>query len=152
MTEIYVNMNRCNRKRRIFEIITCSAMILWGISYFAKDYPLNSFNIILGVLLFSFGGARLFIALSAHSSFAAKYVNLNGEVISYRQGSFSREKQIHWAEITTVQLNKRMVKIDYHQSQSVELFDFTHATDEDLTKFNETISAIASARGIKVEK
>jgi len=150
MTDVYVNMNRCNRKRRIYEIITCSAMILWGISYFAKDYPLNSINIILGVLLVLFGGARLFVALSAHSSFAAKYINLNSEVISYKQGSFSREKQIHWANITTVQLNKRMVKVDYSQNKMVELFDFTHATDEDLTKFYETIRAIASARGIKV--
>ena len=152
MEEVYVKLNKGNRLKRISEVLIGVMLVVLGITNLVRTSAIGivDFKTIVGLLFILLGVIKLLYYFSAYSPYSGKYIRLNSSRIVFKVGVFSSEKQISWSDITEVQLNNRMVKVDYNQSRSVELLDFSNADDADLFAFKDFIKALAIEKNIKV--
>ncbi len=146
MEDIYVSLSKQSRNARNYFVLVGILFVILGVVKMSSN---NGFS--LSGLLHIVAGVLAIFGGMVSPSGDQKFVRLNRELIVYKLGLFSKEKQIQWADITTVQINKKMVKVDYNQNQSMELFDFSRADDDELLEIQDAIRAIAKERGVKVE-
>ena len=151
MNDIYVTLSETKKWFRNWNLYVAILLMVSSIAQITSTPTVASFSIPMLTLTL----AILLLIVTIALSYARKtpenqsYIRINSDAITYKISRFGKVKSIAWNDITTLQINKTVVKIDFQQDL-VELFDFNDTSEASLKMITESLIGIAKERGIKV--
>lgn len=151
MNDVYINLSKTKKWFKNWNIYVGFLIMIGSIAQITSSTTVMGFRIsivilTLAILLLIF---TFVLEYTGKTPANRKFIRINGDAIIYKISRFGKAKSIAWNDITTLQINKAVVKIDFQQDL-VELFDFNDTSEANLKMITESLVGIAKERGINV--
>jgi hypothetical protein len=152
MTETFINLSEQNEKSKNYSVYAGLVFIIIGIFRMTSENNSASpkFTNISSLISIVLGFVTIVIGSSKSSPEPKKYIKITKDIIVYKLSFWGKEKEIKWSELSVIQLNNKMIKVDFKDNVRFELFDLSKTTDENIKTAIKTFSIIAKEKGLEI--